>query len=307
MKINPFLYAIPALVTLPVAVADISLGRPPAPQAAAEGAYHTDLLASNAVLASLKEIRTVPIVSLESASPTSAQIAVFEVKQNLAYKRYDRMGDPSLQPGKLFPISLAADVPGQDASLGEQIRTMKPGDEAIMNIDHIYIFREDGNENVRACTRFALRKAQGAPQAPSAPTPAQPAAPAATVSTPTPAPAATAAPTHATPLIPMIRLMDGLSDDGHHYSSSVETRIVMQPDDQGVMKRTKIEIRNETIDGKTTVRKFINDVEVDPNTDQPLNPAPSPTEDTPAESPAPAPEKPGDELPPLPDPPADLR
>lgn len=297
MKIHYLIYAVPTLMALPAVHADISLGRPAARQVENEpGVYHSDLLASNAVLAVFKELRSIPIVSLETATPTTAQVAVFEVKQNLAHRRYDRMGDGPLQPGKLFPVTLAADVPGQDAALAEQIRTMKPGDEAVMNIDHIYIFREEGNENVRACTRFAKAEQQPADAAPIPPT--------AAVSSPTPAPAAVSSPAAQdssaddSGIQTFIR-MGGNSGSNSAYGSSVSTSIVMKPDAQGVMRRTKVEIRREYSGGKETVRKFINDVEVDPQTDQPLDPATTDPQD------APKPKSSADSLPPIPDPPAD--
>ena len=311
MKIHSFTYALPVLLAVPVAFADISLGQPSggarAAAAAQSGAYHSDLLASNAVLASLKEIRSVPVVNLETVTPESQQIAVFEVKQNLAHRRYDRMGDGPLQPGKLFPVSLAADVPGQDAALADKIRAMQPGDEAVMNIDHIYLFREEGNENVRACTRFAT--AEGEAQSPAD---AQPAA----VSTPTPTPAAVSSPS-APPVGPAAAMPGGMQtvfrflggsgaqDRSGSYSSSVRTRITMQPDAQGVMRRVKVEERREVVDGKETFRKFINDVEVDPQTDQPLTatPAPQPAA-APDGSAAPQPEQ-NDSLPPIPEPPTE--
>lgn len=273
MKTYTLLYTIPALLAVPAAFADISHGQTAHARniATAQGAYHSDLLASNAVLAVLKEIRTVPKVTLEATTPETEQIAVFEVKQNLAHRRYDRMGDGPLQPGKLFSVSLATDVPGQDAALADKIRAMAPGDEAVMNMDHIYVFREEGNENVRACTRFATAAdKQDAPATPSAPT----SAPAA-VSHPT-APAADA-PGAPAPFGGAFHITMGPDT----YSSSVSTSIEMKPDAQGVMRRTKVVIRREISGNKETVRKFINDVEVDPQTDQPLTPPTDQTTPTP--------------------------
>ena len=309
MKMNSLLYTIPLFLAAPTAWADISLGQPAAAHnaAAAQGAYHCDLLASNTVLAALKEIRSIPVVNLETATPETAQIAVFEVKQNLAHRRYDRMGDPALQPGKLFPVSLATDVPGQDAALGDKIRAMNPGDEAVMNIDHIYVFREEGNENVRACTRFAT--AEDKPE-PATTTPAAP------IPTPTPALSAPVDPLN-TNLRTILQLGGNNADS---YSTSVSTRIVTQPDDQGIMRRTKIEIRRERTGDKETVRKFINDIEVDPQTDQPLttstpSPQTAPTSTTPTPQPTPTstptpqptstpPTPTTTTLPPIPDPPS---
>lgn len=264
MKIYTYLCTLPVLAGVPVAPADINTGKPATSvdaQIAAEGQpttgriYHSDLLASNAVHAVFKEIRSIPVVSLDDAAPRSEEVAVFEVKQNLAHRRYDRMGDGPLQVKGLFPVSLAADLPGQDASVGAQIREMKPGDEALLNIDHIYVFRENGNENVRACTRFA--KVQPQPTD----SPEQPA------DAPSVAPSPTA-PSAATPFVPATLPRPVFSST----SRSVESRITIEPDGQGGMRRLKVEIHRETTaDGQERVRKFINDVEVDPQTDQPLS------------------------------------
>lgn len=306
MKIHTLLYTLPSLLAVGSAYADISMGRPAAPQAAAQGAYHADLLASNVVHAALKEIRDVPVVSLESATPTTAQMAVFEVKQNLAHRRYDRMGDAALQPAKLFPVSLASDVPGQDAALAEKIRAMKPGDEAIMKIDHIYIFREDGNENVRACTRFEKAEPRDDSATETAP-------PATDVATSAPAPAATSTPAAIVQPTPGVlsprgsNTMPNFGTGGNRLSgSSVESRITMEPDGQGGMRRKKVEIHREWTASSETIRKFIDDVEVDPKTDQPLA-SPAPASPTAAEESAPgAQAKEQDkQLPPIPEPPAE--
>lgn len=296
MKTRSFslLYAYPLLVAMPMAArADISLpGAAPAPQPSATPAstapavYHSELLASNAVHAVFKGLRMLPVVKLEEA-PSVEEVAVFEVKQNLAHRRYDRMGDGALQVGKLFSVSLASDVPGQDAALGGQIRQMQPGDEALMNIDHIYVFRESGNENVRPCTRFT-RVQPRQPEAQPAPTPATPvtpAAPAAESPTMAPLPAAVPAAPAATPAAtqPVQPVQRNFS---YRSSRSVVSRTVIEPDGQGGMKRTHVEEQREWVPelNQERVRKFINGVEVDPQTDQPL-----PTPSAPA---APQPEAP---------------
>ena len=292
MKIGPILYTLPALLVAPAALADISTGRPAAPAAATQGAAHVDLLASNVVHAALKELRSMPVLNLDSAAtPETQQIAIFEVKQNLAHRRYDRMGDAALQPGKLFPVVLSAEVPGQDAALADKIRAMQPGDEAVMRIDHLYRFLDSGNENVRSCTRF--EKAE--------PREAAPAAPAADIPAPAaPTPAAPAVAVQPTPgaLNPRGFHATATGGAGHQFNAtSVESRIFMEPDGQGGMRRKKVEIHREWSNSGEKVRKFINDVEVDPQTDQPLA-APAPQD---APTPPPAAE---DALPPIPDPPA---
>ena len=272
------IYTFPVLIGAPLVWADISLGKLPLDVPQPPAVYHTDLLASNAVHAIFREIRSVPVVSLDAA-PSSQEVAVFEVKQNLAYRRYDRMGDGALQVGKRFAVSLASDIPGQDAALGQKIRAMKPGDEALMNIDHIYVFREEGNENVRACTRFAGIQPQkpaplpeNAQQAPATPPSAEA------------APAESNAPERLAP--------QPLQPAAQGSARSVESRITIEPDGKGGMRTMKVEVHREwASDGTQKVRKFINNVEVDPQTDQPLTipaaaaePQPAPQ----AESSAPA-------------------
>ena len=264
---------LPAVTT---AWADIGMGRPSPSMVnmPRQGVYHSDLLASNAVRAVFKGLRTIPVVDLAMPTDATEEVAVFEVKQNLAHRRYDRMGDGALNEGRLFPVSLAADVPGQAADVGRQIREMKPGDEALLNIDHIYLFRDEGNENVRAVTRFTKvtpqpQQVQGAPGAPATPAqsvPATPIAPAQPATAATPAPDAAPAPVDADPA----PLTPAATSSG--YARSVESRISIEPDGKGGMRRTKVEIIREwaSDQGKERVRKFVNDVEVDPETDQPL-------------------------------------
>ena len=240
MKIYPFLYSMIMLPAVATAWADIGMGRP-SPSLVnmpRQGVYHSDLLASNAVHAIFKGLRTIPVVDLTMPTDATEEVAVFEVKQNLAHRRYDRMGDGALNVGRLFPVSLAADVPGQAADVGRQPRQVQgvPG----------------------APVTPAPSAVQGVPATPV--TPAQPATAA------TPAPDAAPAPADADPA----PLTPAAKSSG--YARSVESRISIEPDGKGGMRRTKVEIIREwTSDqGKERVRKFVNDVEVDPETDQPL-------------------------------------
>lgn len=251
MKITHTLTAVPFLMVslAPAARADISLGAPAAiadPQE--HGVYHAELLASNAVNAEFKELRSLPVVSLDK-EPSTEEVAVFEVKLNLAHRRYDRMGDPALRPGSLFSVSLGSDIPGQDASLGEQIRELKPGDQALLNMDHIYVFREEGNGNVRACTRFIKIDAPLQQKADTAAAPEDGAAEPAAI-----------------PAEPQRSMLNV-----HSTSRQVFTKTTIEPDGQGGTRRMKVmEVRERDAYGRETVRKFINDIEVDPQTDKPL-------------------------------------
>lgn len=276
---NPiFRYSFPMLVVAPMAWADISLGKAPLDIPQPPAVYHTDLLAANAVHAIFREIRSIPVVSLDAA-PSTQDVAVFEVKQNLAYRRYDRMGDGALQVGRRFAVTLGADIPGQDAALSDKIRAMKPGDEALLNIDHIYVFRESGNENVRACTRFAgIQPQKPTPIAEAPTTPPAEQTPAATA--PSAAPTASAAdiPTDEPDMAPQT-----LQPQTRNISRSVTSHITVVPDGKGGMRTMKVEVHREwAADGTQKVRKFINNVEVDPQTDKPLPIPADPDTATPA-------------------------
>ena len=105
-------------------------------------------------------------------------------------------------------------------------------------------------------------------------------------------------------------------------SRQVFTQLTIEPDGQGGMRQMKIvEHRERTADGKESIRRFINDVEVDPQTNQPLPLSatqPQPTAEAPAApaepsaeaAPAaepqvienPAPEPAADAAPPIPEP-----
>ncbi len=272
---------LPAVAT---AWADIGMGRPSPSMVnlPRRGVYHSDLLASNAVHAIFKGLRKIPVVNLAVPTDAMEEVAVFEVKQNLAHRRYDRMGDGALNVGRLFPVSLAADVPGQDADVGRQIREMKPGDEALLHIDHIYLFRDEGNENVRAVTRFAkvqpqYTEEQGAPSASAPGVPAESSVPTAPDHQPAAAPVPAATSTHDAANTDPAPLTS--SADSSNFARSVESSISIVPDGKGGMRRTKVEIIREWTpgSGQERVRKFINDVEVDPTTDQPVQQTTPPT------------------------------
>lgn len=146
------------------AVADITITGAPVSRRAGQsiqGKY--ELMATNAVRA----------VFQGTQDKNGVQEAVFEVKENLAYRRFVRYGDGALQPGNLFTITMNGATPGQPAEVIEEINKLKPGQEAIMKIDHIFIFGEQQGQNVRPCTRIARREV--APPAPAPAAPAQPA------------------------------------------------------------------------------------------------------------------------------------
>ncbi len=183
----------------PALLADITVGSPAAtvsgapntvttpvatPQAPTRIMGNCDLLASNTVRASFLGVRAIQTQSFDQTTPTTVHVAVFQVLENLAYKRLVRYGDGSLKPGACFTVAMTRDLPGQPANIADTIAQMQPGEEAIMKIDHLYIFGDQEGKPIRPCSRMARRQGAMAPTAAPAAAPApaqsepQPAAPA---------------------------------------------------------------------------------------------------------------------------------
>lgn len=234
------------------AVADITITGAPVSRRAGQsiqGKY--ELMATNAVRA----------VFQGTQDKNGVQEAVFEVKENLAYRRFVRYGDGALQPGNLFTITMNGATPGQPAEVIEEINKLKPGQEAIMKIDHIFIFGEQQGQNVRPCTRIARREV-----APPAPAPAAPAQPTPQQNTP----AQTAAAPAATPLPSTVAPLNVGSP--RFRGESVSTSISVRPDGKGgmVQERTDTVTKYDPATGQVTTRMYINGQEVDPKTRQPI-------------------------------------
>lgn len=259
----------------PVAQADINVGVPAVPNMNAQMRGNCDLLASNTVRATFKGQRdlTKPTLS-DDIQPSVTRVAVFEVIEPLAYRRYGRYGNNRMRTGSLFAVEMSKEVLGQPASVVDTISQMQPGDEAVMKIDHLYIFDEMENRSVNPCTRIARKVTT----------------PAANTAVPQPATPGSAATTAA----PLPTTVAPLTSGNYGRASSRETRISIVPDGQGGMKKERIDIHRELIPGtmEMKTRMYINGVEVDPDTRQPLAPAA-----TPAPAPAPATPAPAESTP----------
>ena len=245
-------YALIAAAALGATVkADIGVNAYPT-RSGINGQSNCDILASNTVRATYQGQRDLSVQSINDDSPTTARVAIFEVVENLAYKKYERYGDGRLLPGVKFTVSMNREMPGQAASVADQIQTMQPGDEAVMKIDHLYLFGEPEGQALRPCTRIALRKAQTPPPAGENRLPD-------TVG--------------ALDTIPGMAVLEG--------GSSEFTQTVIN---NGQV--TTVRVVTKSIPGNPTpeTHMFINGVEVDPATKQPLS-APSSA----AAQPAPAP------------------
>ncbi len=164
----------------PALLADISVSTPvsPTPQTPARAMGNCDLLASNTVRATFLGVRALQMQSFDQAAPTTVHVAVFQVIDNLAYKRFVRYGDGALKPGSCFTVAMSRDLPGQPASIVDTIAQMQPGEEAVMKIDHLYIFGDQEGKPLRPCSRMARRQAAVIPSAQApVPAPATPVAP----------------------------------------------------------------------------------------------------------------------------------
>ncbi len=244
----------------------------PAPTPNAAGMRgNCDLLASNTVRASFVGLRDMPVQTVEQDAPTMVQVAVFEVIDSLGYRKYVRYGDGQLTAGTRFTVAMNKELPGQPTSVVDTISQMQPGEEAVLKIDHLYLLGGREGTPIRACSRMARRNAQpmvttGEPQMPTDGNTQQ---------------TEPALPTSVAPL------GGGATPQqpGQPQFTAQSSRVMMQMDSNGNMQTIQIKQQMDAA-GQTTTRMFINGVEVDPQTRQPLNsinPQPAAPQDAAAE------------------------
>lgn len=229
----------------------------PAPMPNAAGMRgNCDLLASNTVRASFVGLRDMPVQTVEQDAPTMVQVAVFEVIDSLGYRKYVRYGDGQLTAGTRFTVAMNKELPGQPASIVDTISQMQPGEEAVLKIDHLYLLGGREGTPIRACSRMARRNAQPMVTTGDTQVPAD-------VNT---QPTTPALPTSVAPL------GGGATPQqpGQPQFTAQSSRVMMQMDGNGNMQTIRISQQTDA-SGQTTTRMFINGVEVDPQTRQPLN------------------------------------
>lgn len=250
------------------ALADISISTAPVPHNARQVIHgNCDLMASNTVRAIFQGMQQQDAAQTTPITPT----AVFQVQENLAHRRYVRYGDGLMPEGMLFTVCMDRSQPGQPAQVVDEISQMKPGDEAIMKVDHLFIFAEPQGQNVRPCTRIARRTT------PQPAADAQPAAPNAQQTSPEqPASEQPQAPQQHPLPTTVAPLGGGAAAQG--VSESFSTRVFWKSDGKGGITQERVDVKTSynAATGQTTTRMFINGEEVDPNTRQPLNAAPQP-------------------------------
>lgn len=79
----------------------------------------------------------------------------FTVSTTLAYKAYNRYANRPLRYGQTLDIDADSGRPGQPGSVLNVIASMQPGEEAVMLIDHVFLFVDDYYGNQIVCTRIA--------------------------------------------------------------------------------------------------------------------------------------------------------
>lgn len=216
-----------------------------------------DIMASNTVTAQFIGLRDLAVQRVDQEEPDMVQVAVFHVKNNLAYRRYNRIGDGQLVPDMQFTIAMNRELPGQPAANVDTIAAMQPGEEVVMRVDHLYLITGQEGESIRVCARLARRNA-------AATTPGTPAA------APAPLPIPGAQPT-----------------TGGVQITSSSSSFSFSSDSNGQVQSIQTSRYYDSATGEIKTRMFINGVEVDPVTRQPLAtaaaPAPTPVSEAQAQ------------------------
>lgn len=101
-----------------------------------------DLLASNTVIAQYIGTTERPCMFRTALCPDrcdhAATIAEFRVLKNVDYQRVGKYGDDKAEVGSVVMVDLRHEEPGQDPSVNQTIRSLKPGDTVQLTQDHYY-------------------------------------------------------------------------------------------------------------------------------------------------------------------------
>ena len=220
-----------------------------------------DLMASNTVRATFVGLRDLAVQRIDQAAPSTVQVGVFQVIDNLAYRRFTRIGDGQLTPGMQFTIGMNKELPGQPSENVDTIAALQPGEEVVMRVDHLYLITGQEGESIRVCARLGRRNPGVVPQQDTV--------------TQAPAPA---------PLpIPGSRPAQ-LGGGSVHMSSS---SFSFSSNSNGQMQTVQTSRVYDPNTGQIKTRMLINGVEVDPVTRQPLGLAPAAPQQNAAPAPAP--------------------
>lgn len=267
MSRTKLLTAVMALaMCAPLVHADISLGfMGLGGSSAQEGNCH--MMATNTVTASFVGLRHLAVQRVDQQQPDTVQVAVFQVTSNLDYRRFNRFADGMLTPGMQYTIAMNKELPGQPAEYVDTIASLQPGDAVVMRVDHLYLLNGQAGESIRTCARLARS------QAPAVAAPVQQPVAQIPAAIPTQQPTASPAP------LPI----PGAAPQQGRFGVQMSTRgFSITTDANGQMQTVQTSSEYDPTTGQMKKRMFINGVEVDPETRQPLptlapaNPAPAP-------------------------------
>ncbi len=115
-------------------------------------------LAHNTVTAVYEKIMERPCYFRTADCPDKCghamRVAMFRVIANESYYRPGEYGDAKLEPGEACIIDIKNDVEGQDKSVLELVKTLKPGDAVRMTIRHYYVKTPSAEYPVRPVTEI---------------------------------------------------------------------------------------------------------------------------------------------------------
>lgn len=281
MNNTPFFAALALSALMLPAAADLNI--PASSLAGLRAEQGTcDLLSSNTVRATFVGLRQLAVQSIEENEAATQQVAVFQVIENLAHRRYVRYGDGPLQEGSRFSIVMDRQLPGQPAEVVDTIASMKEGEESVMRVDHLYMLgsAQEGKP-LRVCSRMARRDTatavgENTPAAPAEQDADVPTtvAPLGGGSAPQSGDAELSAALSALGFPGMnVVKMPGMNvsvSGGTGRSEAVSVTMDAKGNKQVVRTVTETDSK-----GKNVTRMYINDVEVDPQTKQPLKAVPA--------------------------------
>ncbi len=287
MKTIPLLSSlIAATVMSPAVMAQFPV-LVPAPVMVQPSAKQFSSKAVRASFRGFKEQENSPTLSDMLAPPNpnapvaSRRIAIFQVIEPLAYKRLSPYASDQLKVGDLFKVELDRPLMGQTPEITETVKTLQVGEEVVAKIDELFVF--NGHEQGELITPLVRMVRRNAPPAVA------------------PAPAPAEELTAVDPALPQQEAMPMPSVQQAQQPQQGGGPIVRrQASSTFVSVRTvngvteKVEVIKESVPNSTEMRTrmYINGVEVDPETKQPLAapaaiPAPAPAEATSAPAPSP--------------------
>ncbi len=295
-KITLFTSLVASAMLSPILMAQIPM-LVPAPVMVQPSAKQFSSNAVRAIFRGFKQQESSPTLSdmLTPPAPNTPpmaqqRIAIFEVIESLAYKRLSPYASKQLEAGELFKVELDIPLLGQSEEITEMVKNLQVGEEVVAKLDELFVF--DGQQQGRLTTPLVRMVRRNAP--PQNHTDVIPAPnPTAEIQAVDPA---DATPQPIQGALPMPQNQSASNRDNGPIirrnttsnSSFVSVRSV-----NGVTET--VQVQQERLPGTNEVRTrmFINGVEVDPQTKQPLSTTPA-APATPNE-PAPSPVVPEDE------------